>query len=392
MANTLEFPPAVNPDDPGRGPMIVGLTWTFTSLAVIAVALRFYVRKFVTRALGWDDWLMLFAVVLQVANQALVTVSFHYGLGKHDTSLKKPDQMIAVLKWNWIASLPGMIVSILARISIAILLIRLFGVYEWFKRFLIVFTILQTTVCTLIIPFTWLQDNPVQGLWDVYDRQVKHWDPRIVLYMEYFGQSLYTFSDLTYVLFPVIIIWNLNMPVRQKIGLMLLMAASLFTMSMSIMKVMVAQGSSHFSPDVEYNASLGVLWSGMEQTCVIIMGCVPPLRAITKLDFTGLRGISSSLSSLVGRDKNKQSSLDIGHKSSTGRDYNHHELKPFEFNHVPTPIRPQVFTVTAKYSTKGGERTNESPEMKNRVRRTDHFAILDDYSGETISETTADIV
>lgn len=63
MASAPMFPPPVNPNDLGRGPMIVGLTWTFTILAMTAVALRIYVRKTVTKALGWDDWIMLVAVV-----------------------------------------------------------------------------------------------------------------------------------------------------------------------------------------------------------------------------------------------------------------------------------------------------------------------------------------
>jgi hypothetical protein len=123
-----------------------------------------------------------------VTCQALTTVSFAYGLGKHDLSLRQPGEMINVLKWNWIASTPGMLVSILARISIAILLIRLFGIHVWLKWYLIIFTGLQTLVGGLIIPFTWVQDDPVSGLWNIYDPTVKHWDPRIVLYMEYLGQ------------------------------------------------------------------------------------------------------------------------------------------------------------------------------------------------------------
>lgn len=58
-----QFPPPVNPDDLGRGPLIVGLTWTFASLAVIAVVLRFYVRIKLTSGPALDDWLMGVALV-----------------------------------------------------------------------------------------------------------------------------------------------------------------------------------------------------------------------------------------------------------------------------------------------------------------------------------------
>jgi len=56
--------------------------------------------------------------ILQVANQVLITESYPYGLGIHDADLQLPDQFVQVLKWNWIATAPGMAVSVLAPVSI----------------------------------------------------------------------------------------------------------------------------------------------------------------------------------------------------------------------------------------------------------------------------------
>jgi hypothetical protein len=61
-------PPPVNPNDMGRGPMIVGLTWTFAGLAILAAALRSYIRVKLSKGLGLDDWLMNGAVVSADAN------------------------------------------------------------------------------------------------------------------------------------------------------------------------------------------------------------------------------------------------------------------------------------------------------------------------------------
>lgn len=57
------FPDPVNPDDLGRGPVVIGVTWTFNALALIVVAIRFWVRIAVTKVLAVEDWLMLAAVV-----------------------------------------------------------------------------------------------------------------------------------------------------------------------------------------------------------------------------------------------------------------------------------------------------------------------------------------
>lgn len=126
--------------------------------------------------------------IFQVATQALLTVSYQNGMGKHDANLEQPTQFVTVLKWNWITEVPGLMVSILARISITILLVRLFGVHTWFKWFIITLTAIQTIVDGLIIPFTFCQVKPTEALWNVYLTDVQRWDPRIVLYMDYVGQ------------------------------------------------------------------------------------------------------------------------------------------------------------------------------------------------------------
>lgn len=41
----------------------LGMPVAFTVLAVLLVALRFYIRTRMKTGLGWDDWTMLLAVV-----------------------------------------------------------------------------------------------------------------------------------------------------------------------------------------------------------------------------------------------------------------------------------------------------------------------------------------
>lgn len=53
----------VNPNDPGRGPLIMSITWILTGSALLVVAARFYVRRKVARAFTIEDWLMFAAVV-----------------------------------------------------------------------------------------------------------------------------------------------------------------------------------------------------------------------------------------------------------------------------------------------------------------------------------------
>lgn len=95
--------------------------------------------------------------------------------------------LVNALKWTWVSATFGILVSILARISITILLARLFGVNRPFKWFLYIFTTLQSIVATVLIIIIWVQVDPLEGLWDPRVT-ARRWDPTIQQYTAYLSQ------------------------------------------------------------------------------------------------------------------------------------------------------------------------------------------------------------
>lgn len=51
------------PSNDTRGPEIVGVLWALCTISWIIVLLRLYVRTFVRRNLGWDDYTIVAALV-----------------------------------------------------------------------------------------------------------------------------------------------------------------------------------------------------------------------------------------------------------------------------------------------------------------------------------------
>ncbi|KAI1505308.1 hypothetical protein F5X99DRAFT_405207 [Biscogniauxia marginata] len=180
---------------------------------------------------------------------SFATIGYHYGLGKHDASLAFTE-MVNVLKWMWLSNTPGLLVSIFARVSIAILLIRLWGSM-----------------------FDSSGSTPVSG----------NWDPKIYISTAFVGQ-----------------------------GFALLLSVSLFAMVMSILKMIGLKTIANQQSDPTATDSL------LEQACVIIMSCAPPLRAAMKFEVT--KSAFSSLISLMRRkDSSKSSSLDdVPYKGNGG--------------------------------------------------------------------------
>jgi hypothetical protein len=104
------------------------------------------------------------------------------------------------------------------------------------------------------------------------------------------------------------IIWKLNMPFARRIGLCILMAGSIFCLIACVMRIVT---DAHQSL---YTSADGILWAGLEQCLVIILGSAPPLAAIRKLDFVDW--ISKSLSSVASGSL--FASMKTRQKKSTG--------------------------------------------------------------------------
>ena len=65
-----------------------------------------------------------------------MTRAYVWGLGKHDLDITVDPQLIHIQKWNYITIVPSFLASSLARISAALLLIRLFGSKAWFRWYI----------------------------------------------------------------------------------------------------------------------------------------------------------------------------------------------------------------------------------------------------------------
>ncbi|KAK6856594.1 hypothetical protein PG995_006781 [Apiospora arundinis] len=303
----------------GIRPLSLGLTWTLTALAIIAVAARFVVRRATAKTWSVDDWIMALAMVLQIVYQATFTVLCDWGNGRpYDQLTRQQQQQIS--KWGYISAIPSIMISFVARISITILLVRIFGIHKWFKWYCIIFTSILTLVGVLSLIFLGAQSDPWEGLW-VPTMPAKRWNPKIYQYTALSAQFLNAISDLTYVFIPSYFIWNLNMRRRQKNALVFVMALSLVTMCVVVAKislvfVRLGDTSTNLSTTLaRYFQSLVHLVANVEQCLVITLGCVPSLRLARLPKVPSVNDVSTWWHSLL----RVRSSRSGSHHSSRSR-------------------------------------------------------------------------
>ncbi|KAM7184230.1 hypothetical protein V8F33_013093 [Rhypophila sp. PSN 637] len=313
--------PPVDPDAPGIGRTTLVTTWVFTSLAIVAVTLRFWLRK---KFFNWncDDWIMLAAVGIQIVYQAFITLSVNWGAGKAFENITL-EQFMEMQKWQFFAITPAQIVSVVARVSIVILLSRIFGVTrQWFKWFLIGFTTLQGIVATLGLVFLWVEKMPVSTHWNPMEVPTWLLDKRLNQYTSTGLQFLFAFSDLAYVILPVLFIYKVQMPRARKIGLIILLSLSVLTAGACIAKIAIIllgltnQLPTSFGPDF---GGIVFLTSSIEQSMVIIMGCIPTMGPLAKIQYAAVfTAIGDSIVSLMGSRRGSQRGS--GNRSSMYRD------------------------------------------------------------------------
>lgn len=93
-----------------------------------------------------------------------------------------PQDALEAAKYSYLCLPFQILVSVLSRLSITILLIRLFGIHKWFKQFVICLFCIIAAVSIAFIPVTLSQVTPVQTLWDPSLVAKERWSAEIWTY------------------------------------------------------------------------------------------------------------------------------------------------------------------------------------------------------------------
>lgn len=185
------------------------------------------------------------------------------------------------VKLNWISQ-PFTIFSCgVGKISIAFLLLRIMAknkAREWFLYTLIALLIIINSIC---VGFIFGQCSPTRKLWEP-SISGSCLDPSVQQQVGFFQASFSSFSDLVLALFPLLIIWNLQMKWAVKLGLGCAMSLGLIATGAAIVKTIQLQDLTARS-DYTYETVALVIWFTTEMYIIIVAACVPTLRPLLPL-------------------------------------------------------------------------------------------------------------
>ena len=210
--------------DENRQSGIIGTAILVTVIACITVALRMMTRIWVVRSVGWDDYTIFLAALGTIIGSGLDIVQVHYGMGRHMFYLTEW-QFIENQKYSygeWIQTFQTLMFT---KISICFFLLRI-PVQKLFIRPIqaaIVILIVSNIVLTLLWIF---QCNPIASAWNkntpgtcFTEAQLQ----RIII-----SQALISIiSDVMLAIFPIVLLWRVQIALRIKVGLCALMGLGL---------------------------------------------------------------------------------------------------------------------------------------------------------------------
>lgn len=150
----------------------------------------------------------------------------HHGVGRHAVYLEEDERVNAVyMIWLSVPFSPGS--AAIGKVSIALLLMRLINRNRGQKAFLWVLIVLLLAINLVLIIITFAQCTPVTLLWERVRMNPPRgtcWAPTIQQSYGYLVGAFSAWSDLVLALFPMLIIRNLQVPLKTKFGIWVLMS------------------------------------------------------------------------------------------------------------------------------------------------------------------------
>ena len=209
-------------DNRGGGILATAVTTSF--LACVVVALRLVTRLRIVRNVGWDDSTMVCASFGKIIACGLIIVQVHYGFGRHKVDLTQW-QYIEFMKYSYGEWIQAFQTLMFTKISICFFLLRIPVEKHLIRP--IQGAIIALIVSNIVLTLLWIfQCNPIASAWNKQtpgsyfsNGQLQ----RIII-----SQALISIiSDFMLALFPIVLLWKVQIAPRIKAGMCTLMALGL---------------------------------------------------------------------------------------------------------------------------------------------------------------------
>ncbi|OAA65259.1 hypothetical protein SPI_02046 [Niveomyces insectorum RCEF 264] len=260
------------PSDDNIGPALIVSSSVLMGAVVVTTVLRLLVRAR-NRMLGWDDYTVLVVAVLAAARLGCQAAQVRHGNGRHEVYLDDGDYAAAI-RYGWYALLLFFVAICLLKISICLLLLRIKN--ERWLRWLIYATMAGLVVTNGgVVVILLAECRPVDTYWT---DMAQCWNPRVRVFSIYVTIGYSILTDLLCSFLPLVVIWNVRIPLRSKLLVCGLMSLGLLATACGIGR---AVSLSLKTVDFTWAFCITEIWANFE----LLLGAVAANLALARSIF-----------------------------------------------------------------------------------------------------------
>jgi len=163
------------------------------------------------------------------------------------------------------------------KISVALSLFRI-PVNRLWNVFLYSATAVQVAYFIGNTVFAFLACRPLAGIWDASVTDAYCLGSKASLIASYVGSAVNITTDLLLSLAPMVMLWNLHRPLRERILVCCLMGMGLLASVACIVKAIIVRQWGRTDIDVWAQAMSIATWTMTEQLVAVMAACSPSLK------------------------------------------------------------------------------------------------------------------
>ncbi|KAE8418638.1 hypothetical protein BDV36DRAFT_282894 [Aspergillus pseudocaelatus] len=301
-------------DTHNKGPRILAVVWTLSALTTIFVAARVYIRQWLIRNAGVDDYIIVVALCLTLTSVGMTTANVHMGYGKHAWFLEESTvETISLV--NTISFAIGLCCFTVPKIAVTVLLTRILNPSRLQRIWL--WTMIGITASVSFA--AWQRRLVTEGKANCNDVQ-------ILIKYAIFNATLSASVDLYLAIYPSTVLMKLRMPLRKRLALCAALGMGSIAAATAIAKSTQFPDFAH-QDDYTYETADLVMWTNVESNVLILASCIPTLQPILELTLRGHirsrspRGkdanyLRDSIFQRTGHKTNRRSDRSITHVES----------------------------------------------------------------------------
>ncbi|KAL8820355.1 MAG: hypothetical protein Q9223_001404 [Gallowayella weberi] len=262
-----------------RGPEIVGAVSTLTVLATIAVGLRFLARSFSGSKYGWDDWLILFALVWEFGLSTIQLLAVHYGLGRH-ILMVDVDNVTKFGKLFFATTLVFPVACAALKFSVLVFYHRIFPIRKFTQWSIAIGIIIVAWFIAFIIS-QFLSCWPLQFWWD---KSIPGGHCVNLNHIAYYVTSPPDIlTNIAILVLPIPWLWGLQLETRRKFALTFIFFLGSFAALGSIIRIPFLHQLK--VADVSYTIVNSAIWLNVEIAIGILSASLPLMRPLVSRAF-----------------------------------------------------------------------------------------------------------